>query len=190
MAPLGFFSYGGLVAIQTLWAAPWMVKVAKYTPLEAAAGLFWINVAMLLAYWLWGWANPFLERKGYTAERIMAAGTPVSFLLLAILIIDGPALSTGASSLLTLYCVSCTVVALAQPAVGMAFPAAQAGRALSAFNLVIFSGIFTVQWGIGLLIDALMALGAPEVLAYQGAMAVFGVCCVGAYLHFLRAKTP
>jgi hypothetical protein len=72
----------------------------------------------------------------------------------------------------------------------MAFPAEQAGRALSAFNLVIFSGIFTVQWGIGLLIDALLASGATEVMAYQGAMAVFGVCCVGAYLHFLRAKTP
>ena len=40
-----------------------------------------------------------------------------------------------------------------------AFPAALAGRALSAFNLVIFGGVFCIQWGIGLLIDGLRALG-------------------------------
>ena len=32
--PLGLFNYGGMVAIQTLWAGPWMVRVAGYSPLE------------------------------------------------------------------------------------------------------------------------------------------------------------
>lgn len=190
MAPLGFINYGGLVAVQTLWAAPWMVKVAGYSPLQAATGLFWINVAMLVAYLLWGWANPWLDRRGFKAERLIAWGTPLSFFLLAILVGAGSALSTSATAVLTLYCVSCTVVALAQPAVGMAFPAELAGRALSAFNLLIFSGIFCVQWGLGLLIDALRAIGCAEVMAYQGAMTAFGLCCIAAYLHFLRAKTP
>jgi predicted MFS family arabinose efflux permease len=190
MAPLGFFNYGGLVAVQTLWAAPWMVKVAGYNSLQAATGLFWINIAMLVSYLLWGWANPWLERRGLKAERLIAYGTPLSFILLAILIGAGSALSTGATAVLALYCVSCTVVALAQPAVGMAFPAELAGRALSAFNLMIFSGIFCVQWGVGLAIDALRAVGYAEVVAYQGAMAIFGLCCIAAYLHFLRAKTP
>ncbi|MBX9817154.1 MAG: MFS transporter, partial [Burkholderiaceae bacterium] len=58
LAPLGFFNYGGMVAMQTLWAGPWMVKVAGYSALQAATGLFWLNVSMLVAYWLWGWANP------------------------------------------------------------------------------------------------------------------------------------
>ena len=31
--------------------APWMIKVAGYTPLQAASGLFWISVAMLLDFW-------------------------------------------------------------------------------------------------------------------------------------------
>ena len=65
--------------------------------------------------------------------------------------------------MLALVCVSCTVTALAQPAVGMAFPSALAGRALSAYNLVLFSGVFTVQWGIGLLLDGFKALGLAEV---------------------------
>ena len=29
LAPLGFFVYGGMVAVQTLWAGPWMQRVAK-----------------------------------------------------------------------------------------------------------------------------------------------------------------
>ena len=40
MVPMGFFCYGGLVAMQTLWAAPWMIKIAGYSPLQAATGLF------------------------------------------------------------------------------------------------------------------------------------------------------
>ena len=66
-----------------------------------------------------------------------------------------------------------TFVALAQPAVGMAFPPALAGRALSAYNLVIFAGVFVMQWGIGLLIDGFGAIGLGEVASFRAAMAVF-----------------
>ena len=34
MAPLAFFNYGGMVAVQTLWAGPWMIRVTGDTPLE------------------------------------------------------------------------------------------------------------------------------------------------------------
>lgn len=44
-----------------------------------------------------------------------------------------------------------------------------------------------VQWGIGLLIDALALLGWSELAQYRGAVALFGLCCVLAYLSFLRA---
>ena len=56
--PLGLFNYGGLVAIQTLWAGPWMVKVAGYTPLQSATGLFWINITMLVAFFIFGYILP------------------------------------------------------------------------------------------------------------------------------------
>ena len=83
---------------------------------------------------------------------------------------------------------SCSFVSLAQPAVGMAFPQALAGRALSAYNLVIFAGVFVVQWGIGLLIDAFKAVGVGEPAAYQAAVSVFLACCVASYAYFLWAK--
>jgi MFS family permease len=190
MAPIGFFCYGGMVAMQTLWAAPWMTKVAGYSSLQAANGLFWINVAMLFAFLLWGWANPWLERRGFTAERLMKFGIPISFLPLALISIAGSAITTGSAALWTLYCVSSTVCAMAQPAVALAFRKEMAGRALSAFNLVIFVGVFSVQWGLGLLIDMFRSSGQSEVDAMGSAMGLFGMCCLGAYLNFLVPKKP
>ena len=190
LAPLGFFNFGGLVAMQTLWAAPWMVKVAGYSPLQAATGLFWINVAMLFTFWFWGMANPWLARQGYTVDRLITYGMPASMVFLAILVIAGELMPAGAGALWVLFCVSSTVGALAQPAVGLAFRPELVGRALSAFNLVIFCGIFAVQWGVGLLIDGFHVLGLSEPVAYRGAIAVYGMCCIGAYVHFLMAKKP
>ena len=85
---------------------------------------------------------------------------------------------------LTLFCVSSTFVSLAQPAVGMAFPPHLAGRALSAYNLVIFVGVFVVQWGIGLGVDFFKSQGLPPVLAFQSAFSVFGVCASLSYVYF------
>jgi len=190
LAPLGFFNYGGMVALQTLWAGPWMTKVAGYNPEQAASGLFGLNLAMLLAYWLWGLANPWLSRNGWSAETVIRHWMPLHFVLLAIFIIAKEPYVARADVILSMVCVSCTVVALAQPAVGMAFPGRMAGRALSAYNLVIFAGVFAVQWGIGLLADAFKTLGYDSALALRAAFAVWGVTCVAAYLWARKAKAP
>lgn len=182
LAPLGFFVYGGMVAMQTLWAGPWMQRVAGYSPLEAATGLFWINVAMLCTFWTWGMVNPWLLRKGLGADRLMAAGLPLCLVVLLGIILAGPQAGGGAWAL---FCVSCTFVSLSQPAVAMAFPQALAGRALSAYNLVIFAGVFVVQWGIGLGVDAFAAAGLSTVQSFQAAMAVYLACNAVAYAWFL-----
>jgi hypothetical protein len=82
-----------------------------------------------------------------------------------------------------------SVISLAQPALSMTFPPALAGRALSAYNLVCFLGIFAMQWGIGLMVDALRALGWSEPASFQGAMAVYLCCCLGALGYYMRART-
>ncbi len=189
MAPIGFFCYGGLVAMQTLWVAPWLINVAKYSALQAASGLFWINVSMLCTFWLWGMINPWLVKRGFNADRLITYGLPLSFLFLAIIIIAGTRLTESSGALWALYCMSCTFVALAQPAVGMAFSPALAGRALSAYNLVIFAGIFVVQWGIGLAIDGFKAFGLTEIQALQSAMGLFLLCGVTSYFYFLGIKS-
>ena len=197
MVPLGFFCYGGLLAVQTLWAAPWMEKMAGHTPLESATGLFWINITMLCTFWTWGMVGPWLARRGLNANHLISRGLPASFVVLVVIIIAPDILAPHAGAMLALYCLTCSFVTPSQPAVAMAFPAASAGRALSAFNLVIFLGVFCIQWGIGLLIDGLMAVGVAQTLAYRLAFTAFLACCVGAYVVFIRGagdnrslKTP
>ena len=188
MTPIGFFTYGGMVAIQTLWAGPWMTQVAGWTAGEAAQGLFLINLAMLVTFWLWGLITPGLARRGIPVEHLIAWGVPLSFLVMGALVWMGPDVGDGAAVGVALLCVTSTFVALAQPAVGMAFPSHLAGRALSAYNLVVFAGIFVVQWGIGLLVDAGLGIGLTKPAAYQAALACFGVCSVLSWLYFLLKR--
>lgn len=183
LAPLGFFTYGGMVAMQTLWAGPWMQKVAGQTPLQAATGLFWINVAMLCTFWTWGMANPWLQRRGLDANRLMAWGLPVALAVLAGIVLRG---SGAGGAAWALYCVCSTFVSQSQPALAMTFAQAQAGRALSAYNLVIFVGVFVVQWGVGLAVDGFMAAGLSTVDAYRAAVALYLACNVAAYAWFMR----
>jgi predicted MFS family arabinose efflux permease len=187
MAPLAFFLYGGMIAVQALWAGPWLTRVAQWSAGEAAQGLFFINLSMLVAFGTWGLAMPRLARRGLGASQLMAWGVPLPLLLLALNALLGE--GAGAAHWAA-WCVACTFVSLSQPAVGAAFPAAQAGRALSAFNLVIFSGVFLVQWGVGVLIDRLRAFGWAEADAYRCAMAVLGLCCALSYAWFVLRRPP
>lgn len=185
MAPLGFFSYGGMIAMQTLWAGPWLVRVTGEPPLQAAAGLFTINVSMLAAFLGWGALNPLLVRRGLTPNRLIARGLPLSLVVLAAIVVAGPKAGAWAWAA---FCVSSSFVSLAQPAVGMAFAPSLAGRALSGYNLVIFSGVFVVQWGIGLLVDGFAAAGLDTIDAFRAAMSVFLACSAASYGYFMLAN--
>ena len=167
--PLGFFTYGGLIAMQSLWAGPWLTQVAGQSPRDAAQGLFFINLSMLLSFLCWGAAMPRLVRAGLTAERLIRLGWPLGVVVMAGALALGP---RAGAVWWTLWCVATSVVTLSQPAVAQAFPVAAVGRALSAFNLVIFLGVFINQWGIGLMIDALAALGWDTTGRFRAAFAV------------------
>lgn len=182
-APMGFFHYGGLIAVQSLWAGPWLVQVCGWTPEQSAAGLFLINASMLMAFLGWGLVVPRLYARGLGAQALVARGAPLSIAALLACIALGEQAGAGWWAA---FCVACTFVSLSQPAVGQAFPKELAGRALSAYNLVIFAGIFALQWGIGLAIDLFVALGWSTVSAFRAAFALLAGCIVLCYLWFLR----
>jgi hypothetical protein len=174
--------YGGLIAVQSLWAGPWLTSVVGHTPAQAARGLFAINLCMLCAFFSWGVAMPSLTKRGFTVNGLIAFGVPISLALLALIVALG---ASAGAWWWALWCVSCTFVSLSQPAVAQAFAPALAGRALSAFNLVIFLGVFCVQWGIGLAIDGFQTFGLSRAQAFQFAFTLFGICAAAAYAWFL-----
>jgi predicted MFS family arabinose efflux permease len=182
-APMGFLHYGGMIAVQSLWAGPWLVQVCGWTAEQSAAGLFLINTSMLLAFLGWGLAVPRLYARGLGAQALVARGAPLSIAALLACVALG---AQAGAAWWAAFCVACTFVSLSQPAVGQAFPRALAGRALSAYNLVIFAGIFALQWGIGLAIDLFVALGWSVVSAFRAAMALLAGGIGLSYLWFLR----
>lgn len=185
LMPLAFVVYGGLLAVQSLWAGPWLTAVAGSSAAQAAQGLFGINLSMLLAFLSWGLVMPHLSKRGLTVDRLISWGVPLSLTLLGLIVAMG---SAAKAPMWAAWCVSCTFVSLSQPAVGQAFPPAAAGRALSAFNLVIFAGVFCVQWGIGLAIDAGVAFGWSRPDAFRAAFGLFGLCSAAAYGWFLLRR--
>ena len=180
--PLGLFNYGGMVAIQTLWAGPWMVRVAGYTPLESATGLFWINVTMLFAFFIFGYILPKITKLGIESMKLMKLGLPISYLSLLVIIILGE--NAGALHF-TIYILTSIVLTLTQPAVALSFPTSLAGKSLTSFNLLIFVGTFVMQWGIGLIIDFCQFLGREEVQSFKISFTVYLIICIFSYLYFI-----
>ena len=180
--PLGLFNYGGMIAIQTLWAGPWMVRVAGYSPLESATGLFWINITMLIAFFIFGYILPKITKLGFESMQLMKFGLPISYLTLLVIIISGE--NAGAIHF-TIYILTSIVLTLTQPAVALSFPTSLAGKSLTSFNLLIFLGTFIMQWGIGLIIDLSQFYGKGEIQSFQISFFIYFVICVLCYLYFI-----
>jgi predicted MFS family arabinose efflux permease len=182
LAPLAVLQYGGLIAVQSLWAGPWLTTVAGLSAERAAAGLFAINLAMLFAYLAWGTVMPRLAARGVPPLTVVRAGVPLALALLAGAVWRGP--DAGAAHWAA-WCVAGSCLSISQPALAQAFAPAQAGRALSAYNLLIFVGVFGVQWSVGLGVDALVEGGAAQATAFRIAFGGLGLLCALAYAWFL-----
>ena len=182
LVPMGFFNYGGLFAIQTLWAGPWMIKVSGYTPEQSANGLFLIYFSLLISFLSWGYLVPKISKNVSDAIRLLKFGAPLNLIVLAFIIYLGP--KAGAYHW-AFFAVSSVFLSLTQPAVGMAFSLSNAGKALTSFNLLLFVGAFVLQWVIGILIDYSMSLGFSEIIGFKVAMMFFLITSFFSYLFFL-----
>ena len=180
--PLGLFNYGGMIAIQTLWAGPWMVRISGYTPLESATGLFWINGTMLVSFFIFGYILPKITKLGFKTMKLMKIGLPISYLSLLVIIIAG---ENAGTIHFTIYILTSIVLTLTQPAVALSFPTNLAGKSLTSFNLLIFVGTFIMQWGIGLVIDLSRYLKNDETQSFQISFTVYLIICILSYSYFI-----
>ena len=182
LVPMGFFNYGGLFAIQTLWAGPWMIKVSGYTPEQSANGLFIIYFSLLISFLSWGYLVPKISKNVSDAIKLLKFGAPLNLIVLSFIIYLGP--KAGAYHW-AFFAVSSVFLSLTQPAVGMAFSLSNAGKALTSFNLLLFIGAFALQWIIGVIIDLTMNLGYSEISGFRFAMTFFLLTSFFSYLFFL-----
>ncbi len=182
MAMVSATVQGTFISVQTLWLGPWFVRVLGYTPERAAEALFIVNGILLFAYLLNGWIAPRLGTAMSSVIRLVAFAVPLNVLtLLAVVCWPGVA---GFAGWLVL-AVLTTIYTPVQARVGIAFPARIGGRALTAFNLVVFTSVILIQSIIGIVVDALIAVGWSQIDGFRAAIGLLAGLQAAAWLRFV-----
>lgn len=183
--PPTIFIVGGFGALQTLWAGPWFTGVLGMTPDHASQTLLYLNATILLAYILMGSISPWLIKKGVallTQSVCALIWIPVCF---AIIVFWQGSLSWVVWLILALMV---PAMFLLQTQMALAFPKHIAGRILTTYNLMVFVGSFSVQWGFGLLTDLFQGFGYDSSQALTGAMGILVILQFASLLWFLARK--
>ncbi len=153
IAPLGGFGMGAFMAIQGLWAVPWMMDVEGMTRAAAARHLLAMGVVALAGYLFLGLFATGLARRGIHPRHVFGAGFALNALALALIVAEIP----GSYLWWPLYGLGACANILAFAVLNEGFPTELAARANTAANLMMFTGSFAAQWGVGLIADAVRA---------------------------------
>ncbi len=182
MAPLGSVAIGSFMAIQGLWSVPWLIEGNGYTRDVAAAHLLLMGVAIVAGYFGIGLFATRLARHGITTRHLYAGGFGLNIVALAMIALRAP----WTYALWALYGLGAAVNVLGFTLLGQGFPRGLAARVNTAFNLLMFSSSFAMQWGIGLVVDAARSrFGIGEGDALQIAFALVLALDFLAYGWFL-----
>lgn len=173
--PLGIFTQGGLIALQSLWLGPWLHRVVGLDAIATGEALFAYNLAVLVSYVSVSVLTA--RHPGLSLARLFVPGFGAIAILLPVAIVWTAPESRWLWAVLA---VGVPATAMLQTHVALGFPRQVAGRAYTAFNLVVFVGAFAVQWGLGLAIDLFEAVGVNARAAHQASFAALWVVQAGA----------
>jgi predicted MFS family arabinose efflux permease len=187
VVPLTALSQGSFLAIQTLWAGPWLRDIAgldsravSFTLLSGAAGFVAGNI-------IGGLAAERLGRRGISP--IFAAGTGMGiFIVLQLAVILE--WTTAPTVLWFAFGAAGTTGVLSFSVLARAFPRDLAGRASTAQNLWIFVFAFALQWGMGEIINIWPAEadGGYARVGYRAAFAFALALQAAAFVWMLVAR--
>jgi predicted MFS family arabinose efflux permease len=165
---LSIVVHGSFVSLQSLWMGPWLVKVVGLTPTQSAQTLFAYTAVLMLGFLMLAKISAKIADAKVLRTVCISSGLAVTSLLL-IALLPGKVwwLWFG-------YAIAGLSFTMIQTHVAMQFSDEQSGRALAAYNLLIFVGAFFSQWLFGVLIDYLKTM-VQEPQAFRGSMIVF-VC--------------
>jgi len=183
LAPVAGFAMGSFMAIQGLWAVPWLMDVEGSTRATAANHLLAMNAVIMLGYALLGFFGTRLAHRGVHARHLFAAGFAVNVVALALIVAGVP----GSYVWWSLFGLGAAVNVLAFTVLNEGFGRELAGRTNTTLNLLMFTGSFVTQWGIGVVVDAARVLYALDTAgALRVAFAIILVGDVVTYAWFVR----
>jgi MFS family permease len=172
---------GGFMALQGLWAVPWLIEVNGQTRESAAFHLLLTSGAMLTGFLAIAFLVVPLRRRGIEPETILKAGMGAGVLVSLAIVADLGATHALWFGLGLVFSVGNLAYAL----LSTHFPPHLSGRVNTALNLGAFIGAFGLQWGFGALLDVLQANGLPPREAYRwtyGALVVMQALAYGWFM--------
>lgn len=185
-APMSAAGLGGFVALQGLWAVPWLMEVEGQTRAAAAFHMLLTTVGMVCGFLLTAVAIGPLRRRGVAPVRVLATGNAIGVAAMF-------ALWQGIGMTHVLWFVIALVFAvgnLAYAELTSRFAPTLAGRVNTALNLAGFVGAFSLQWGYGVLLDALRDAGWSSAASHRAAFGTLVVLQAAGLAWFLWNRAP
>jgi sugar phosphate permease len=180
-ASIAFAQIGGFMAVQSLWCSAWLIHVNGYSRSEAADHIAAMSAGMVVAYFLIALLSARLTRRGIGTTKLLGGGLSLALLTLFLIIIQ----ATDQHYLLWIaYGTFSSTGTLNYAATAAGFPASLSGRANTILNLLAFLGAFSLQWGMGALIESQEAAGSSSIIAHRNAFIVLFVIQAGSLIWF------
>jgi MFS family permease len=188
LAPVGMMCMASGMALQGLWAGPWLRDVALLPRAEVARHLMVLTIFLTLGFPLCGALADLLVRRGVALARIYQ-GVVIAYLLSLIVLTS----QVGAASYWpwALFGLMSNGTIFAYPMLSQHFPANVSGRANTALNLLVFGMAFALQYGVGIVIDLWPPLpsGGYDPAAYRVAIGIISALVAAGLLWFSRAPS-
>jgi predicted MFS family arabinose efflux permease len=167
VAPLSAACIGSSWALQSLWAAAWLTDVEGFDNHSRAAQMLLMAVGLSLGALLLGAMADRLRKLSIRTE-VLLAGVGALFIVAELALVFRIPLPSLLPWSIVSIAGAATVLSFA--AVADYFPTEFAARANGALNLLHFGWAFTVQYGIGLVVEQWPSQdGHYPVEAYQAA---------------------
>ncbi|NQV58328.1 MAG: MFS transporter, partial [Alphaproteobacteria bacterium] len=184
IVPLMFTCSGSYLAIQGLWAGPWLSEVDGFSQGDTAFHLTLMAVGMIVGVLSSGLFAASLQRLGF--DMVGVCGFAAAFSILGMLLLVSDVLPS--SYLLWTYIglvVALTILVFA--ALSHHFPISQAARASTAANVLVFAMAFAYQWGIGWVVEQwpMAADGSYPKIAYLWAFLAVTATQIVAFVWFI-----
>ena len=183
-APQSTMIVGGFMALQGLWAVPWLLNFSGLERGAAAHHLLLMGSGMLCGFLGLAFGVAPLARRGISPLRLLQTGMGLGVgVMLTIVLGVGPSQPLW-FALGMVFSVGNLAYALLQGH----FPGALAGRANTALNLMVFIGAFAIQWGFGTAVDALAGSGYTPRDAYQITLGGLATLQAAGWLWFIGRR--
>jgi len=149
-APWATLSQATFMALQSLWAGPWLRDVAGLDRGPVATVLLGTAASMVVGYLFMGVVAERLSRAGIRPMAVAGVGMLLFMFCQAVIMMGWhlPPLL-----LWVVFGFSGTSGILVYADLSQRFPAELAGRVNTGLNLLVFITAFCAQWGVGVVID-------------------------------------